>query len=106
MLSTFRTEGGREFTVEMDETTNMPVVPEGHYWRVAQDSWGDFRVELRRQKRLGCVVSGFLKESTPEDISFRSAYLWDERTARNRAWTEAKAFANKYVGDYPPKEAR
>ena len=102
VLKTFDALYKGEFTVEVDETTNMPVVPEGYYWRVTRSD----HVELRKVGRLTCVAWGYLKELTPQEVAFRAACLWDDIMTRNKDALAAKIFRTKYVGDYPPKVAQ
>lgn len=52
---------------EIDVTTNMPVVPEGYFWKVTV-YWGDYdkcpsaTVSLRKKRRIGSKVIAWMDD--------------------------------------------
>lgn len=108
---------GNNLTIDPD--TNLPALPEGHFWRVKQDEYGYLDVQIRRKrKRLwsalvetGAVLhrEGFnvkltsLHVNVPKAIAKAAERVyvkWMERTEGYRLYEERVAL----LGDYPPKK--
>lgn len=90
---------------EMDEATGLPLLPEGHYWRVGPSypSSPHVRVGIMRKsdKRRGKdieVCSGAASRST-----FDKAALLDT-AAHTMKYRFGTTEATDLYGDYPPKK--
>lgn len=90
--------------IKIDETTGLPELPEGYFWRISQAivSEDALRVELYRKRRF----------TSPVRIDFRMAGASSEEDMKRCIREEAGLLfketfqPNKYagfMGDYPPK---
>lgn len=95
--------------VEIDPETNLPVVPEGYYWKVTSGRGdGIYRtVKLRRRGKVFAVTTHPASRTGSEeeqwdDIKSSAEYivwrLWKHERPKH---VEPRVFA----GTYPPKRA-
>lgn len=88
-------------TFEMDDSTGMPVVPEGHFWRVKR-VWPSFWEVQLRKKRPGWFSEKveYATFSTYRGIT-RTHILDGAGYCLTR--TKRVKMDNSLLGDYPPK---
>lgn len=100
---------------DVDPETNLPVVPEGYFWRVKKDmnplSYFDLTVQLRRKWRLFPVETQPVRGSGSEakvwgEIQQAAGYIIYEQRIRDTVLQGTKNRHKKFVGDFPPKRAR
>ena len=108
-----------ENKLTIDPNTNLPTLPEGHFWRVKQDEYGYLDVQIRRKRKRmwsalvekGAVLTSDSNNVNLTDIGIdvpgyiavsagRVYVKWIERTEGYRLYAERK----ELLGDYPPKK--
>ncbi len=93
--------------MKLDETTGLPPLPEGFFFRVGRftlsSSSYTLKVQLRARRLLGSVCIGeSLAETSSESIRNAARYAIKAATASGRL-TGTLHTREQYVGDYPPK---
>lgn len=89
---------------EMDEATGLPLLPEGHYWRVGPNFEGSphVRVSIRRKgKRWGKDIEVCFGASSRS--RFNKAELLDT-AAHTLKYKFGVSESTELYGDYPPKK--
>lgn len=88
----------------MDDSTGLPALPEGQFWRVSQSMASTYVDVIRRQKtwygsrKVGESHPVTKSEATPKEVRAAAMYiLWKEKKAPD-------ADRRKVLGDYPPKK--
>lgn len=117
---------------EIDETTNLPVVPEGYFWSVNL-YWGSYdripsvTVSLRKHRRFGSKLVSSLDDYLAVQDTNNTAYVElirllpgaypnaiqklaekvlkkNEKQLRDEAYYDSFSAAKKKLsGEYPPK---
>lgn len=85
---------------DIDESTGLPELPEGYFWRVVNSGEEYVRVQVRRKTLFGSKVEGWCpvrkKEANKSTISSAARYALIE-SKQGTGW-------RSYLGDYPPKK--
>ena len=85
---------------EIDEATGLPVLPEGHFWRVTRPRDGSWQVQLRKRTWYGsrCVARTYSQyEMTASEVKTLAGYVLKFEFKR------ATVHEMHLIGDYPPK---
>ena len=88
--------------MSIDTYTGLPVVPDGHFWRIKKGVGNCLRVQLRKRIWFGSSVVEWgvvsFSKASPEELSWTANWVLKELARkRSRGW-------KKYIGDYPPKK--
>lgn len=85
---------------EIDESTGLPKLPKGYFWRVVDSGEEYVRVQVRKKTLLSSKVKGWCpvrkKDASKSTILSAARYAMREM-ARDTDW-------RSYIGDYPPKK--
>lgn len=86
-------------TVEIDETTGLPVLPDGDFWRVVQFTRSGLQLQRRRQRLFGSrtVGEGLIH------LDHREFGTPEEQILKVARKIMLTADGSGLLGDYPPK---
>lgn len=86
-------------TVEIDETTGLPVLPDGEFWRVRKYTKDSLQVQRRRRRWLGSKLVDYELALTSPDYSGSV----EGRIAEAAREVLSRPNVRHLIGDYPPK---
>lgn len=93
----------------MTNTTGLPVLSDGYFWRLSPYGNSSLKVELRQNSLFGSKI---LRESVVYDLTRVGGLGVNEVTIVNTAeriladiarTTPNARIVDRFVGDYPPK---
>lgn len=90
--------------MNIDETTGLPELPEGYFWRIKKDIYPFAQVQIRKQGRF----FSYKKYSSP---LYRSSLEYPRAIVKTaeyaiESWQRQNKILgdNDVYGDYPPKK--
>lgn len=82
---------------EVDPSTNLPVVPKNHFWRVTKKNTIDLHeLHLRRKRWIGSVKVEYSFLNRNDNLFDKGAFVMYAARLKETKFT---------IGDYPPNKA-